>query len=98
MADFGYREGYATLGSYRSGDGLGWIYARHGDPDAPATGTVEAWIAANGPWTAVRMVTAYCPMAVRNFPVRGAVNGGEACAWPSIEAAAMVAAGIATPA
>ncbi len=97
MADFGYREGFAQMGSYRlSQGGLGFIYARRGQEDAPDSGTVAAWIAANGPWTDVRMISGYEPSYVARFPVRAAVEGGVACIFPSIEADALVEAGVAS--
>ncbi len=97
MADFGYREGFAQLGSYRiPGGGLGFIYAKCGREDLPEPGTVAAWIAANGPWTNVRMISGYEPAYVAKLPARAAVGGGEACAFPSVEADALVVAGIAS--
>jgi hypothetical protein len=96
--DFGWRPGFAQLGCYRRPGGLGFVYAPLGEYEAPIAGTVQAWIATNGPWTNVVMVDAYEPAVVRNFPVRTAVNGGQACAFPAVEADALVAAGLASPA
>jgi hypothetical protein len=93
---FGWREGYAELGSYRSGDGLGWLYAPWGERGQSLAGTVWNWIDNAGPWVAVVLLTAYAPSYVANFPVRSGLNGGETCVLPDIEAAAAVAAGIAT--
>ena len=97
MADFGYREGFAQLGSYRvTAGGLGFIYAKRGRKDAPELGTVAAWIAANGPWTNVRIITSYEPAYVASFPVRSAIGGGEVCAFPSVEADSLIASGVAS--
>ena len=97
MADFGYREGFAQMGSYRiPRGGLGFIYVKRGREDAPELGTIKAWIAANSPWTNVRMITSYEPAYVAGLPVRAAVGGGEACAFPSVEADALLAAEIAS--
>jgi hypothetical protein len=96
VPDFGHRDGFSTLGSYKVTGGLSFIYAPTGDSENPTAGTVEAWIAAGKPWTNVRMVTAYEPVFVSRFPVRTAIGGSVACAFPSIEADAIVAAGIAT--
>jgi hypothetical protein len=95
MADLGYREGYALLGCYPRITGLGWVYAIRGDACAPTPGTVEAWIADPVTFTPVVMVTAYEPAAVNRYPTRAAVHGGERCAFPSVEADALVAAGVA---
>ncbi len=96
MSDFGFREGFSTLGHYRVNGGLAFIYVATGDCENPAAGTVEYWISINGPWTNVVMVEAYEPATPPRFPVRTAIAGGIACAFPSIEADALVAAGIAT--
>lgn len=93
--DFGWREGQARLGSYRRAGGLGYVYAPRGDRHGARAGTVWAWILAAGPYTRVRMITDYEPAAVNGFPVRAAVRGGEICSFPSIEADALVAAGVA---
>jgi hypothetical protein len=95
-ATFGYRPGYAQLGSYRVSGGLAWIFALWGDFDSPAAGTVNAWIAAYGPFTNVVMASAYEPSIVNRYPTRTAVRAGDACQWPSVEADALVAAGLAT--
>ena len=93
--DFGFREGQAQLGSYRDIEGLHFVYAPRGDRDNPQAGTVEAWIAANGPWTNLKMMGAYEPVYVRNFPTRAAVTAGTLCQFPAVEADALVAAGLA---
>ncbi len=104
QADFGWREGMRALGSYRDGDlGLSFIYAPTGgddprvpgSPPAPA-GSLWAWIVAPPAYTLVTMVRAYEPAQVPNFPTRGAVRSGDTCNFPSVEASALVAAGIAT--
>lgn len=94
--DFGWRPGFAQLGSYRASGGLAFIYVGLGDPLNPASGTLNAWIASFGPFTDVVMVQPYEPAAVGRYPVRAAVGGGVACQFPSVEADALVAAGIAT--
>ena len=95
--DFGWREGSSQLGSYRAANGgFGWIYAVTGERWIEQSGTLWAWINTAGPYTTVQMVQAYEPSAVNNFPVRAAVRGGDVCSFPSIEADALVAAGIAT--
>jgi hypothetical protein len=94
--DFGWREGSAQLGSYRQGDGFGWIYTPRGDRHNATAGTLWAWVLADGPYTNVRMITDYEPTSVNDFPVRAMVRGGESCSFPSIEADALVSAGIAT--
>jgi len=95
MADFGFREGYAQLGAYRVAGGLAWVYVRHDESDTPAPDSLEGWIVAGGPWSNVVMRAAYEPSTVNRFPVRAAVGATQRCSWPSIEAAALIAAGLA---
>jgi hypothetical protein len=94
-ADFGYRPGYAQLGSYRTATGLAFIYVLRGDDDAPAAGTLNAWIVDNAPFVNVVMVEAYEPSIVNRYPARAAALPGAACQWPGVEGDALVAAGIA---
>jgi hypothetical protein len=94
VIDFGYRE--AQLGSYRVPGGLWFIYAKRGHRHSPEPGTVEAWIASNGPWTNVVMMTSCEPAYVARFPARASLWGGEACAFPSVETDALVEVGIAS--
>lgn len=98
IGGFGWKEGSNQLGSYRLGGGLGFIFAPRGDRDNPTPGTVWAWVLAGGPYTQIRMLNAYYPAAVSDYPVRAAVNGGDVCEFPSIEATALIAAGIAVAA
>jgi hypothetical protein len=95
MSDLGWRDGYCQMGSTQTAEGLSWVYALRGDECAPAAGTVNAWIAAPPIWTNIVMVTDYEPSYVLRFPVRAAVKGSEACSFPSIEADAIVSAGLA---
>ncbi len=95
IGSLGWQDGSSQLGSYLQGGGLGWIFVTRGDRDAAASGTVWAWINAAGPYTRVLMKQAYFPAFVADFPVRAAVSGGDTCSFPSVEADALVAAGIA---
>ncbi len=94
MYDPGFREGYALLGSYRRKGGFGWIYALRGTLDHPQPGSTEGWLV-NPVMTMVVMRVAYEPAIVNRFPARTAVAGGQRCAWPDVEARALIAAGLA---
>lgn len=94
-AGFGYREGYAQLGSYRTGPWLRWIMVLRGDQDTPQAGSLEEWIAAYSPFSDLIMDADYEPSTVNRYPARAAVHHGERCRFPSVEAAALVSAGIA---
>lgn len=96
MSDLGWRDGYCQMGSSLTAEGLSWIYVLRGDECSPAVGTVNAWIETASPWTNIVMVSNYEPSYVLRYPVRAAVKGGEACSFPSIEADAIVAAGLAS--
>lgn len=94
--DFGWKEGFSQLGSYRTpSGGLSFVYAKTGCRENAPAGTLWAWILAGGPYTNISMVEAYEPAAVNAFPVRAAVRAGSTCSFPSIEADALVAAGVA---
>ena len=95
MADFGWKPGFTQLGVCPQRSGFLWIYAPAGDPDNPTAGTVAAWITTAAPWTLVTLSEPYEPSAVPRFPTRAAVRAGVTCQFPSVEADALVAAGIA---
>lgn len=96
--DFGWREGLSQLGSYRAGSGgLSFIYAVRGARETATAGTVWAWILAPS-YSNVRMSEDYEPSAVNAYPYRAAVKAGQSCSFPSIEAQALIAAGIAVAA
>lgn len=60
--------------------------------------TIAPALAADpGPPTLVRLLLPYAPCARDGFPARGTdYHGGETAAFPQAEAAALVAAGVAT--
>lgn len=93
--DFGWKEGFCQLGSFRDNGGLSWVYAPRGCRETAQAGTVWGWIMSAQPYTNVRMITSYEPSVVNAFPTRTAVRGGVLCSFPSIEADALVAGGVA---
>lgn len=92
--DFGWREGQTQLGKYRSGLGLAFLYATTGARELAPAGSLWAWILAPA-YAVVTMSQDYEPSTANAYPYRAAVKAGQSCSFPTIEAQALVAAGIA---
>lgn len=100
--DFGWREGFTQLGHYRTArGGFAFVYAETGggDPRVPGSApapaaSLWAWIVSPA-YKTVTMSQDYEPSIVNAFAARAFVRAGETRSFPSIEADALVAAGIA---
>lgn len=57
---------------------------------------LEAWNPVTGAWQSVTLLQRYFPVPHRLLPPRAGNNAGEVGAYPEPEAAALVAAGLAT--
>ena len=90
--------GYRMLGQYRPGTGNppAYIQVPSGQYGSAMPGTLE-WAIENNPWPWVPVVMAcdYWPATLPRYPVRAFVRAGEGCAWPAVEALALVQAGAA---
>jgi hypothetical protein len=85
---------WTQLGSVTLNGSLQFVCVPTGSWLNPPAGTLNAWILAPA-YTVVQMVNEYEPSTVNRFPARGGLRGGETVSLPSIEAAALIAAGYA---
>jgi hypothetical protein len=77
-----------TLGQYNTA--AGWV------PLTVTGAAFGAWSPATGNWSVISLHATYEPAPLPNFPTRTRPRGGELVSLPTVEAAALVTAGVAS--